>query len=80
MSQQPFLHFQTDISNFIDELNHRIEKNKTAITELLAIQEKTYENFVRPFEMMDEYLDQFFTPPSSCASRILIWNAPPPIR
>lgn len=62
MSQQPFLHFQTDISNFIDELNHRIEKNKTAITELLAIQEKTYENFVRPFEMMDEYLDQFFTP------------------
>ena len=62
MSKQPFINFETNIDNFIPTLEEKIAKNRADIQTLLKIENKTYQNFVRPFEMMDEYLDQFFTP------------------
>jgi oligopeptidase A len=57
-----FLKFNVDLDGFIDELNKRVEENNKKIDELLEIKEKTYSNFVKPLGMMDEYLEQFFTP------------------
>ncbi len=57
-----FLKFEVDLDNFIDQLNKKLQKNKQHIKELLAIQNKTYANFVKPLEMMEEYLEHFFTP------------------
>lgn len=57
-----FLKFNVDLDGFIDELNKRVEENNKKIDELLKIKEKTYSNFVKPLGMMDEYLEQFFTP------------------
>ncbi|MBS4069457.1 M3 family metallopeptidase [Sulfurimonas sp. RIFOXYB12_FULL_35_9] len=57
-----FLKFNVDLDSFIDELNKRVEENNKKIDELLKIKEKTYSNFVKPLGMMDEYLEQFFTP------------------
>ncbi len=50
------------MTNFIEELEQRLDTNRQKVQNLLAIPEKNYHNFVKPFEMMDEYLDQFFTP------------------
>ncbi|MBE0515596.1 M3 family metallopeptidase, partial [Sulfurimonas sp.] len=36
--------------------------NNKKVEELLKIQEKSFANFVKPLEMMDEHLEQFFTP------------------
>ncbi len=57
-----FLEFKIDLASFIEELNQRLEINTKKTEELLEIKEKTYANFVKPLEMMDEYLNQFFTP------------------
>lgn len=57
-----FLKFNVDLDGFIDELNKRVEENNKKIDELLEIKEKTYSNFVKPLGMIDEYLEQFFTP------------------
>jgi len=60
MSQ--FLKFNVDLENFINDLNKKIQINNIKIKELLEINSKTYINFVKPLQMMEEYLDQFFTP------------------
>ncbi len=57
-----FIKFELNLETFIDELNQKLEINNNKITELLNIEKKTYANFVKPFEMMDEYLEHFFTP------------------
>jgi len=57
-----FLEFKIELDNFIQELNTRLDANNKKVEELLSIEEKTYANFVKPLEMMDEYLDHFFTP------------------
>jgi len=62
MSKQPFIPFEIDLDTFIDALNARLETNRKTLIQLLDIKEKEYQNFVKPFEMMDERLDQFFTP------------------
>lgn len=60
MSQ--FLEFRVDLDNFIENLTKKTEQNNKKIDELLQIKDKTFSNFVKPLEMMDEYLSQFFTP------------------
>ncbi|MCD6258380.1 MAG: M3 family metallopeptidase [Helicobacteraceae bacterium] len=60
MSQ--FLEFTIDLEIFIKELQQKTEANKKKIQELLALEKKTYQNFVKPLAMLDEYLEQFFTP------------------
>jgi len=57
-----FIEFKVELDTFIEELEKRLEKNEAKVTELLAQKYKTYANFVKPLQMMDEYLEQFFTP------------------
>ncbi|MDT8339298.1 MAG: M3 family metallopeptidase [Sulfurimonas sp.] len=57
-----FPEFKVDTKSFIKELNEKIESNNKKVEELLKIQEKSFANFVKPLEMMDEHLEQFFTP------------------
>ena len=62
MHKEYFLDFDINLDTFIDDLSSIIDQNNNKINELLNIEEKTFTNFVKPFEMMDEKLDQFFTP------------------
>jgi len=62
MSKQPFLPFKINLDTFNSELTAKLDHNRKTLIQLLDIKEKTYQNFVKPFEMMDERLDQFFTP------------------
>ena len=57
-----FPKFKIDLDNFISELNIRLEENSKRVEELLKTPKKSYANFVKPLLMMEEYLDQFFTP------------------
>ena len=64
MSKAPFLPFEVNLDTFIDELKRTLDDGRAQIDALLAVEEKTYANFVKPFEMLDERLDHFFTPMS----------------
>ena len=57
-----FLQFQCDLDTFIEQLTTKIENNNKKIEELLKQKSKTYANFVKPLEMMEEGLEEFFTP------------------
>ena len=57
-----FLDFDVNLDNAISELSALLEKSKKEINALLTIENKTYANFVKPFEMIDERLEWFFTP------------------
>ena len=57
-----FLEFKVNLDTFIEDLQTRLQVNEKKVDELLAQEEKTYANFVKPLQMMDEYLGQFFTP------------------
>ena len=57
-----FLKFECDLENFIEELKTKLKDNETEVQKLLQIEEKTYVNFVKPMQMMEEYLEHFFTP------------------
>jgi len=59
---QPFTDFSLNLETFIDDLNTLVEKNYTTITNLLDIHDKTYTNFVHPFDFMDEEMELLFTP------------------
>ena len=60
MSQ--FLEFKVDLDTFIEELKNRLEVNNKKVQELLKLENKTYATFVKPLQMMEEYLEHFFTP------------------
>jgi len=62
MSKQPFIPFEINLETFNSELLEKLEHNRKTLIQLLDIKEKDYQNFIKPFEMMDERLDQFFTP------------------
>ncbi len=57
-----FLDFDVNLDTAIDELTKLLDKSKQEIDALLLIEHKSYENFVKPFEMIDERLEWFFTP------------------
>jgi len=40
----------------------QIEENKQAINKLLNIKEKTYDNFVKPYQLLHEKLNWYFKP------------------
>jgi oligopeptidase A len=58
----PFADFKLNLETFIADLNTLIEINHKTIADLLAITDKTYANFVRPFDLMEEDLELLFTP------------------
>ncbi len=62
MYENKFLDFDINLESFIDNLTLVIDQNNQKVNEILSIKEKTFANFIKPFEMMDEKLDQFFTP------------------
>ncbi|WP_425431708.1 M3 family metallopeptidase [Hydrogenimonas thermophila] len=63
MDGKMFVPFKTpDFENFSKELNTILEKNEKLIEELLSKEDKTYNNFVRPYMESFEKLDLFFTP------------------
>ncbi len=51
-----------DFENSSKELGKLIEQNKKELEELLNIEDKTYDNFVVPYQYMAERLEQFCTP------------------
>ncbi|WP_294966360.1 M3 family metallopeptidase [Sulfurimonas sp.] len=57
-----FLEFKVDLDNFINDLNTKLEVNNDKIEELLKTQNKSYANFVKPLQMLEERLELFFTP------------------
>lgn len=57
-----FLDFDVNLDTAITELTSRLQKSKKEIHSLLELKNKTYANFVKPFEMIDERLEWFFTP------------------
>ena len=59
---QPFSDFSLNLETFLDDLNTLIDKNHQTIAQLLNIPEKTYINFVRPFDFMEEDMEYLFTP------------------
>jgi len=60
MSQ--FLQFECHLDTFIDTLNATIKQNNASMEKSLKIEKKTYANFVKPMQMMEEKLELFFTP------------------
>lgn len=58
----PFAEFKLNLETFITDLTTLINTNHKTIDTLLAIPEKTYANFVRPFDLMEEDLELLFTP------------------
>lgn len=59
---QPFIDFSLNLETFLSDLNILIEKNHKTIATLLDINDKTYANFVRPFDFMEEEMELLFTP------------------
>jgi len=57
-----FLQFQCNLDTFIEQLTIKIDNNNKKIEKLLQQKVKNYANFVKPLEMMEEDLEEFFTP------------------
>ena len=53
--------FLINLDTFLDELKQKIDFNVNKINELLKIENKTYKNFVWPFELISIELDELFT-------------------
>ncbi|MDD2828889.1 MAG: M3 family metallopeptidase [Sulfuricurvum sp.] len=58
----PFIDFTLNLEIFINDLNTLITKNHVTIEKLLTIETKTYLNFVRPFDLMEDEMELLFTP------------------
>jgi len=57
-----FLPFKCNLDTFIDDLQTKITNNENQVEKLLAQEQKTFRNFVKPLELMEEELEEFFTP------------------
>ncbi|HQS66366.1 MAG TPA: M3 family metallopeptidase [Sulfuricurvum sp.] len=57
-----FADFTLNLETFIPDLETLIENNHKTIDLLLAIPHKTYVNFVRPFDFIEEEMELLFTP------------------
>ena len=57
-----FLTFSVDLENFISDLKTKLDANQNSIKQLLEIEQKTYSNFIKPMQLMEEDLDEFYTP------------------
>ena len=57
-----FRKFECNLETFIEDLQKRTTQNEKKIEELLSLEQKNFENFVKPLEEMEEELELFFTP------------------
>ena len=62
MSKKPFIDFTVDLDTFIETLTQNLSDNEELLETLLAQETKSYASFIKPFEMMEERLEQLFTP------------------
>ena len=60
MSQ--FLKFKCNLESFIGDLESILQSNTQILESLLKEKNKSYTNFVKPMQMMEEELEHFFTP------------------
>ncbi|MGD9969257.1 MAG: M3 family metallopeptidase [Sulfuricurvum sp.] len=58
----PFIDFTLELETFIPRLQQIIDANRATIGQLLELPHKTYANFVRPFDFLEEDMELFFTP------------------
>jgi oligopeptidase A len=58
----PFADFTLNLETFIPDLTALIDNNHKMIEQLLEIPHKTYINFIRPFDFMEEEMELLFTP------------------
>ena len=61
-SMHTFNDFTLNLETLIADLNALIKNNHKSIDTLLAITDKTYANFIRPFDFMEEEMELLFTP------------------
>ena len=54
--------FECKLESFIDRLQQKIQNNYKTIEQLLTQEKKTFANFVKPLELMEEELEHLFTP------------------
>ena len=59
---QPFIDFNLNLETFLGDLTTLIDNNRQTINDLLSIGDKTYANFIRPFDLMEEEMELHFTP------------------
>jgi oligopeptidase A len=58
-----FVNYRTDIlDNAVEELKTLLENNRRSVKDLLAKEQKTYKNFIRPLMALDSAISEFFTP------------------
>ncbi len=51
-----------NLENCKEELQKRLDKSRAELNKLLEIKEKTYDNFVKPYQEVAENLNEFITP------------------
>jgi oligopeptidase A len=54
--------FECNLDTFLDQLKQKTKNNSKTIEELLTQENKTFANFVKPLELMEEELEHLFTP------------------
>jgi len=59
---QHFLEFKVELDSFITEMKERLKFNNKEIENLLNEKNKSYKNFVKPMQKLEEKLELFFTP------------------
>jgi len=59
---EKFRKFECNLETFIDELKELLQINKKQIEQLLTQEVKSFHSFVKPMQLMEEQLEQFFTP------------------
>jgi len=57
-----FLPFKCNLETFIEDLHNILNENENTIKKLLEQKNKTYKNFIKPLESIEERLEDFFTP------------------
>ncbi|MGM0623381.1 MAG: M3 family metallopeptidase [Campylobacterota bacterium] len=51
-----------DLDKFLPKFKDLLQHNEKKIEQLLELEDKSYSNFIRPLQEIDEKLDRFFTP------------------
>ena len=54
-----------NLEQFNNALQKKLEHNEQVLDELLGLKDKSYDNFIKPLDHLEERLDRFFTPLSN---------------
>ena len=59
-----FVYSDENLDELKEKVLNQIEENKKTVEELLKIENKTYENFVKPYQIIHVKLNEYFSPVS----------------